>query len=114
MGQERKEDMEKVRNTPINNQIEPDFLHHIESTFKRWNELTGQGVAIGTRELSNFAFTLKGAAMNSHIGFIYHFNPRAEEENGEIEIVLKIYTEKEQYLPGIDNPAYIFKTLLTE
>ena len=68
--------MEEKTMMPINNQIEPDFLEHIKSTFKRWRDLNTQGVTIGARELSNFAFTLKGASMNSHLGFKYNFNPR--------------------------------------
>lgn len=51
--------MEEKAMMPINNQIEPDFLEHIKSTFKRWRDLNTQGVTIGARELSNFAFTLK-------------------------------------------------------
>lgn len=106
--------MEKIRKAPINNQIEPDFLYHIESTFKRWRELEAQGVTIGTRELSNFAFTLKGAVMNSHIGFTYNFNSRAEDEAGNMAITLRIYTNKEQNLPEIDNPAFFFTTSTEE
>lgn len=64
--------MEEKTMMPINNQIEPDFLEHIKSTFKRWRDLNTQGVTIGARELSNFAFTLKGASMNSHLGFAYN------------------------------------------
>ena len=32
--------MEEKTMMPINNQIEPDFLEHIKSTFKRWRDLT--------------------------------------------------------------------------
>jgi len=93
--------------TPINNQIEPDFLQFIKDTFKRWEEITAQGTAIGTRELSNFAFVLKGAAMNSHIGFVYNFNPRGESEAGALAIQLSIYTDKTQHLNGC--PAMFFE-----
>lgn len=31
--------MEEKTMMPINNQIEPDFLEHIKSTFKRWRDL---------------------------------------------------------------------------
>ena len=74
--------MEEKTMMPINNQIEPDFLEHIKSTFKRWRDLNTQGVTIGARELSNFAFTLKGASMNSHLGFKYNFNPRGTDADG--------------------------------
>ena len=36
--------MEEKTMMPINNQIEPDFLEHIKSTFKRWRDLNTQGV----------------------------------------------------------------------
>ena len=36
--------MEEKTMMPINNQIEPDFLEHIKSTFKRWRDLNNQGV----------------------------------------------------------------------
>lgn len=39
--------MEEKTMMPINNQIEPDFLEHIKSTFKRWRDLNTQGVTIG-------------------------------------------------------------------
>lgn len=45
--------MEEKTMMPINNQIEPDFLEHIKSTFKRWRDLNTQGVTVGARELSN-------------------------------------------------------------
>ena len=38
--------MEEKTMMPINNQIEPDFLEHIKSTFKRWRDLNTQGVTI--------------------------------------------------------------------
>lgn len=105
----------KVRNNmkektmmPINNQIEPDFLEHIKSTFKRWRDLNTQGVTIGARELSNFAFTLKGASMNSHLGFKYNFNPRGTDADGNPAITLKLYTKPEQMNPAADRPVYEF------
>lgn len=106
----------KVRNStwkkkammPINNQIEPDFLEHIKSTFKRWRDLNTQGVTIGARELSNFAFTLKGASMNSHLGFKYNFNPRGTDADGNPAITLKLYTKPEQMNPAADRPVYEF------
>lgn len=93
---------------PINNQIEPDFLEHIKSTFKRWRDLNTQGVTIGARELSNFAFTLKGASMNSHLGFKYNFNPRGTDADGNPAITLKLYTKPEQMNPAADRPVYEF------
>lgn len=93
---------------PINNQIEPDFLEHIKSTFKRWRDLNTQGVTIGARELSNFAFTLKGASMNSHLGFKYNFNPRGTDTDGNPAITLKLYTKPEQMNPAADRPVYEF------
>lgn len=86
--------MEEKAMMPINNQIEPDFLEHIKSTFKRWRDLNTQGVTIGARELSNFAFTLKGASMNSHLGFKYNFNPRGTDTDGNPAITLKLYTKR--------------------
>ena len=88
--------MEEKTMMPINNQIEPDFLEHIKRTFKRWRDLNTQGVTIGARELSNFAFTLKGASMNSHLGFKYNFNPRGTDTDGNPAITLKLYTKPEQ------------------
>ena len=49
--------MEEKTMMPINNQIEPDFLEHIKSTFKRWRDLNTLGLTIGERELSIFACT---------------------------------------------------------
>lgn len=96
---------------PINNQIEPDFLQFLKDRFKQWNELSAQGVEIGIRELSNFGFIIKGAAMNSHLGFIYNFNPRAENEAGHLAITLSIYTDKAQYQenPLLAEPQYYFE-----
>lgn len=96
---------------PINNQIEPDFLQFLKDHFKHWNELTAEGVEIGVRELSNFAFILKGAAMNSHLGFIYNFNPRAESAAGRLAITLSIYTDKAAYqsAPFSAEPQYYFE-----
>lgn len=88
--------MEEKTMMPINNQIEPDFLEHIKSTFKRWRDLNTQGVTIGARELSNFAFTLKGASMNSHLGFKYNFNPRGTDADGNPAITLKLYSSWER------------------
>ena len=85
--------MEEKTMMPINNQIEPDFLEHIKSTFKRW---------------SNFAFTLKGASMNSHLGFKYNFNPRGTDTDGNPAITLKLYTKPEQMNPAADRPVYEF------
>lgn len=93
---------------PINNQIEPDFLEYIKRTFRRWRELNTQGVAVGTRQLNNFAFTLKGASMNSHLGFKYNFNPRGTDAEGNPAITLKIYTDAEQMNPAADRPCYEF------
>ena len=95
--------MEEKTMMPINNQIEPDFLEHIKSTFKRWRDLNTQGVTIGARELSNFAFTLKGASMNSHLGFKYNFNPRGTDADGNPAITLKLYTKPEQMNPAAAN-----------
>lgn len=106
--------MEKADYIPINNQVEPDLLQYIKSTFGRWEKLTSNGVTVGTRELNNFAFTLKGAAMNSHIGFSYAFNPCGEDEAGRPAITLKIYTAKEQKHPGAENPAFTFVAALME
>lgn len=100
--------MEEKTMMPINNQIEPDFLEHIKSTFKRWRDLNTQGVTIGARELSNFAFTLKGASMNSHLGFKYNFNPRGTDADGNPAITLKFYTKLEQMNPAADRPVYEF------
>jgi hypothetical protein len=100
--------MEEKAMMPINNQIEPDFLEHIKSTFKRWRDLNTQGVTIGARELSNFAFTLKGASMNSHLGFKYNFNPRGTDADGNPAITLKLYTKPEQMNPAADRPVYEF------
>lgn len=100
--------MEEKTMMPINNQIEPDFLEHIKSTFKRWRDLNTQGVTIGARELSNFAFTLKGASMNSHLGFKYNFNPRGTDADGNPAITLKLYTKLEQMNPAADRPVYEF------
>lgn len=100
--------MEEKTMMPINNQIEPDFLEHIKSTFKRWRDLNTQGVTIGARELSNFAFTLKGASMNSHLGFKYNFNPRGTDTDGNPAITLKLYTKPEQMSPAADRPVYEF------
>lgn len=98
---------------PINNQIEPDFLEHIKATFKRWGEAHAQGVAVGVRELSNFAFTLKGASMNSHLGFKYKFNPRGTDADGNPAITLKLYTHPEQMNPAVDRPQYEFSAPYT-
>lgn len=100
--------MEEKAMMPINNQIEPDFLEHIKKTFKHWREVHAQGAAVGTRELNNFAFTLKGASMNSHLGFKYNFNPRGTDAEGNPAITLKIYTDLEQMNPAADNPYYEF------
>ena len=100
--------MEEKAMMPINNQIEPDFLERIKSTFKRWRDLNTQGVTIGARELSNFAFTLKGASMNSHLGFKYNFNPRGTDTDGNPAITLKLYTKPEQMSPAADRPVYEF------
>lgn len=43
--------MEEKTMMPINNQIEPDFLEHIKSTFKRWRDLNTQGVTIGAKKI---------------------------------------------------------------
>ena len=72
--------MEEKTMMPINNQIEPDFLEHIKSTFKRWRDLNTQGVTIGARELSNFAFTLKGASMNRDLSTISTHGERMQTE----------------------------------
>lgn len=104
--------MEEKTMMPINNQIEPDFLEHIKSTFKRWRDLNTQGVTIGARELSNFAFTLKGASMNSHLGFKYNFNPRGTDTDGNPAITLKLYT-KSFYLTMTSKgtqAAYLMRT----
>jgi hypothetical protein len=79
---------------PINNQIEPDFLEYIKRTFKHWQDVNDQGQEVGVRELSNFAFTLKGAYMNSHFGFLYNFNPRGADADNNPAITLKIWTNK--------------------
>lgn len=100
--------MEVKAMMPINNQIEPDFLEHIKRTFRHWTDLHAQGVAVGVRELNNFAFTLKGASMNSHLGFKYHFNPKGEDADGNPAITLKLYTEQEQMNPAADRPKYEF------
>lgn len=100
--------MEEKTMMPINNQIEPDFLEHIKKTFKHWREVHAEGAAVGTRELNNFAFTLKGAAMNSHLGFKYNFNPRGKDTEGNPAITLKLYTKLEQMNPAEDNPVYEF------
>lgn len=102
------QNMEEKTMMPINHQIEPDFLEHIKSTFKRWRDLNTQGVTIGARELSNFAFTLKGASMNSHLGFKYNFNPRGTDADGNPAITLKLYTKPEQMNPAADRPVYEF------
>ena len=60
------------------------------------------------RELSNFAFTLKGASMNSHLGFKYNFNPRGTDTDGNPAITLKLYTKPEQMNPAADRPVYEF------
>ena len=95
----------KVRN---NTWKKKQFLEHIKSTFKRWRDLNTQGVTIGARELSNFAFTLKGASMNSHLGFKYNFNPRGTDADGNPAITLKFYTKPEQMNPAADRPVYEF------
>lgn len=100
--------MEEKTMMPINNQIEPDFLEHIKKTFKHWREVHAEGAAVGVRELNNFAFTLKGAAMNSHLGFKYIFNPRGTDAEGNPAITLKLYTKLEQMNPAADNPVYEF------
>ncbi len=100
--------MEEKAMTPINNQIEPDFLEHIKRTFRHWREVHANGAAVGTRELNNFAFTLKGAAMNSHLGFKYNFNPRGTDADGNQAITLKLYTKPEQANQTADNPQYEF------
>ncbi len=92
---------------PINNQVEPDFLQFLKDTFKHYEELTAQGVEIGYRELNNFAFTLRGAAMNSHIGFKFKFDPRGTSKNGNIAITLKVFTDKNQ--EQTDAPHYYFE-----
>ncbi len=100
--------MEEKTMMPINNRIEPDFLEHIKKTFRHWREVHARGETVGTRELNNFAFTLKGAAMNSHLGFKYNFNPRGTDAEGNPAITLKVYEKLEHMNPVADNPAYEF------
>ena len=92
---------------PINNQIEPDFLEYIRKTFKHWEEVHGQRQAVGTRELNNFTFSLKGACMNSHLGFKYAFNPRGIDEDNNPAITLKIWTNPDGN-QVTDEPQYEF------
>jgi len=79
---------------PINNQIEPDFLEYIKRTFKHWQDVNDQGQEVGVRELSNFAFTLKGAYMNSHLGFYTISIPGESDADNNPAITLKIWTNK--------------------
>lgn len=102
--------MEEKTMMPINNQIEPDFLEHIKATFKRWSELQALGVTIGAREINNFAYTLKGASLNSHLGFKYKFNFEGTDTDGNRAITLKLYTKPEQMNPAADRPQYEFST----
>lgn len=104
--------MEEKTMIPINNQIEPDFLEYVKKTFKRWNELHTQGVTVGVRELNNFAFILKGASMNSHLGFKYNFNPRGTDEEGNQAITLKLYIRPDQIDPAADRPYFEFVALI--
>lgn len=104
--------MEEKTMMPINNQIEPDFLEYIKETFKRWNILYIQGVTVGVRELNNFAFILKGASMNSHLGFKYKFNPRGMDEEGNPAIILKLYIRPDQIDPAADKPYLEFAALI--
>ena len=107
MGKEREENMEKITNAPINNQVEPDLLHHIEKQFKKWQQYADEKVTLGTREIGNFAMLLKGAALNSHLGFKYKYSNGEDETDGKDYIKLEIFTDNEQYLN--EKPHFTFK-----
>lgn len=66
--------MEEKTMMPINHQIEPDFLEHIKSTFKRWRDLNTQGVTIGARELSNFG-AIARATLTNYAKWRTHWKP---------------------------------------
>lgn len=103
--------MEEVKkNTPMNGIVEPDFLKYLEKTFKRWQQLADQGVALGSREIAKLTYTIYGARLNARFGFepITHRGP---DEEGQEHFTVMIYrnreaAEKEKPLYTFDAPIH--------
>lgn len=95
---------------PTNGMVEPDFLEYLKKTFKEWQQLKEEGVALGSRAIGICKNTIDGARLNCRFGFEYEIGRTEREFDGQEVVRLVIYnnTSKTKNNPEKE-VAYLFE-----